>query len=331
MFFDRKKRTLYLFSGTHSVGNRLKELGYEVVSLDIRKNTRPTISCDVLECDYKNIFPPGHFRVIAASVPCTEYSQAKTIGVRDMKNADKLVACVFDIIEYFQPKFWWIENPRTGYLKDREIMQGIPFVDIDYCQFCDWGYKKPTRFWGPPEIAKLDPILCDKKECPNMYMTPTGSKKHDYMLGGQRQKFSTVQKGKIPPLVIDYLLQEGEFDPRSSKKVHFASVVARNAGQQGDEHQPAARHQQQAATSLDGPLPSLASGGEGGPFFDDGIDIKASDTPTSSKSLSPLPSFSFTTSSPLILHQSQLISPSQRHVNRIWRGGQLAAHVACVG
>ena len=141
------------------------------------------------------------------------------------------------------------------------------------------------------------------------------------MLGGQRQKFSTIQKGKIPPLVIDYLLQEGEFDPRSSKKVHFASVVAKNAGQQGDEHQPIARHQQQAAASLDGPLPSLAGGGEGGPFFNDGIDIKASDTPTSSKSLSPLPSFSFTTSSPLILHQSQLISPSQRHVNRIWRAG----------
>ena len=110
-----------------------------MVSLDIRKNTRPTISCDVLEWDYKNIFPPGHFRVIAASVPCTEYSQAKTIGERDLKNADKLVACVFDIIEYLQPKFWWIENPRTGYLKDREIMQGIPFVDIDYCQFCDCG------------------------------------------------------------------------------------------------------------------------------------------------------------------------------------------------
>ena len=152
-------------------------------------------------------------------------------------------------------------------------------------------------------------------------MNPTASKKHEYMLGGQRQKLSTVPKGKIPPLVIDYLLQEGEFDPRSSKKVHFASVVAKNAGQQGDEHLPAARHQQQATASLAGPLPSLASGGEGGPFFDDGIDIKASDTPTSSKSLSPLPSFSFTTSSPLILHQSQLISPSQRHVNRIWRAG----------
>ena len=94
----QKKRALDLFSGTHSVGTRLKELGYEVVSLDIRKNTRPTISCDVLEWDYKTIFPPGHFRVIAASVPCTEYSKAKTIGERDMKNAYKLVACGFDII-----------------------------------------------------------------------------------------------------------------------------------------------------------------------------------------------------------------------------------------
>ena len=23
-------------------------------------------------------------------------------------------------------------------------MAGIPYVDVDYCQFSDWGYQKPT-------------------------------------------------------------------------------------------------------------------------------------------------------------------------------------------
>ncbi len=46
------------------------------------------------------------------------------------------------------------ENPRIGLLKSREYMQGIPYTDADYCQYSDWGYKKPTRFWGSLGIEK---------------------------------------------------------------------------------------------------------------------------------------------------------------------------------
>ena len=61
------------------MGNRLRELGFEVVSLDVRKNTKLTISCDSMHWDYKSAFPKGHFDLVAASVPCTEYSQAKKL------------------------------------------------------------------------------------------------------------------------------------------------------------------------------------------------------------------------------------------------------------
>ena len=152
-------RALDLFSGSHSVGNRLQELGFEVISLDIRKKTYPTISCDILKWDHKNSFPKGHFTLIAASVPCTEYSQAKTICERDLVGADQIVAKVLAIIQYFEPPLWWIENPRGGYLKTREVVKGIAFLDIDYCQFCDWGYQSPPDFGHVRKLPTSNPFF----------------------------------------------------------------------------------------------------------------------------------------------------------------------------
>ena len=57
-----------------------------------------------------------------------------------------------DIIRYFNPQMWWIENPRYGKLKEQGILEGVAVLDVDYCQFSDWGYKKPTRIWGSPQL-----------------------------------------------------------------------------------------------------------------------------------------------------------------------------------
>ena len=114
-------------------------------------------------------------------------------------------------MKYFQPKYWWIENPRYGLLRESEVVKDLSFLDLDYCQFCDWGYKKPTRFWGCKRITNLPPVLCNPETCPNMFSDPSGNKKHFYVLGGNHQKFTTKMKGRIPPKVVDYLMQMGEF------------------------------------------------------------------------------------------------------------------------
>ena len=100
-------RLLELFSGTDSVG---KEFPGEVVSLDILG--RPTHKTDILEWDYTT-YPSGHFDMIWASPPCTEYSTArvKASTPRDFIGADQLVQQAIHIIEYVQPTFWFIENP----------------------------------------------------------------------------------------------------------------------------------------------------------------------------------------------------------------------------
>ena len=90
-------RLLELFSGTGSVGQAFKGKGYDVISVDMSDKFEPTIVADILLWDY-TVFPTGYFDVVWSSPPCTEYSRAKTIGVRDLVGADKCVTKVLGII-----------------------------------------------------------------------------------------------------------------------------------------------------------------------------------------------------------------------------------------
>ena len=124
----------------------------------------------------------------------------------NFEKADALVLKTQEIIDYFNPPIWWIENPRTGFLQTREIIKGIPFVNLDYCQFSDWGYQKPTRIWCCSEIAKLPHRTCDFVNCTQLIVTPNGSKRHRERLGGLNMKYDTREKGRMPPAAIEYLL-----------------------------------------------------------------------------------------------------------------------------
>ena len=115
-----------------------------MVSLDCLPSAKADITINILEWDYQKAFEPGTFALIAAGVPCTEYSVAKTTQPRNLEEADRLVAKTLEIIACFRPKIWWVENPRWGLLKSRKSMENIPFLDVDHCQFSGWGYQKPT-------------------------------------------------------------------------------------------------------------------------------------------------------------------------------------------
>ena len=68
-------KLLELFSGTGSVGRETRQLGIEVISLD--KDMEADIKTDIMNWNYRT-FQPGHFDIIWASPPCTEYSKALT-------------------------------------------------------------------------------------------------------------------------------------------------------------------------------------------------------------------------------------------------------------
>jgi hypothetical protein len=209
------KRLLELFSGTGSIGKVAKEKGYEVVSLD--KFLSCDIKVDILEWDYK-IYPVGYFDVITASPVCLYWSLCRLSWIgrkikahgnkvitREIINEDiekygiPMVDKVIEIIRYFKPRFWWIENPQTGSMKN--YINFLPFYDVDYCMY-GFDYKKRTRIWT--NILNFKNLKC-KDNCNNGDFNENGNYKHNVTLG--RDKNTTkLQRYRVPYKLINDLL-----------------------------------------------------------------------------------------------------------------------------
>jgi hypothetical protein len=85
-------------------------------------------------------------------------------------------------------------------------MQHIPYADFDYCEFAEWGYKKPTRIWGSPQIWDVRSVLCVGK-CKNMAIPVEGQRpRHKQWLGAYGPQPSTTMKYRIPEKLVEYLL-----------------------------------------------------------------------------------------------------------------------------
>ena len=152
---------LEMFSGTGSVGLVAKSLGFNVISLELKN---ADINTDILKWDYKQ-FDRNHFDFIWSSPPCTEYSVAKTREIRNIEYANSIVLQTIEIIKYFNPKYFVIENPQTRLLKSQEFMNEFDFNYVDYCKY-GMPYRKRTRLWNNITIWKPKD-LC-KKDCGNI-------------------------------------------------------------------------------------------------------------------------------------------------------------------
>jgi hypothetical protein len=157
-------RFLDLFAGTHSVGNVARDMGFEVVSLDLAD---ADICSDIMVWDY-TVYEPGYFDVIWSSPPCDTFSHArfKNIGrhgiTRESIEADVLskglpiLRRTQEIINYFNPTLYFIENPATGAMK-RFI--NLPFYTVDYCMY-GFNCRKRTNIWT--NLKGFTPKICNK-------------------------------------------------------------------------------------------------------------------------------------------------------------------------
>jgi len=192
---------LELFSGTHSFGKVTNKLGYSVVSLDRDLGAECPFKTgyisqkhfqeDIMTWDYKQ-YPKDYFQLITASPVCLWWSHLRNcwIGRKIKSHGNKIITKeilendinvfgkpmvdkVFEIISYFNPEKWIVENPKTGKMK-HYIKEKYPeydtFYDVDYCMYSDFGYQKRTRFWT--NIKGFNPLLCNKK-CGNMVTIKT--------------------------------------------------------------------------------------------------------------------------------------------------------------
>ena len=191
---------LELFSGTKSVGKVCDSLGWNSVSVDLLLPADHEV--DIMQFDYKQ-YPKDYFDIVWASPPCTEYSQAKSTGIRDIEGSNKLVLKTLEIINYFDCEYWFIENPQTGLLKNQIFMKDLKYIDGDYCMY-GLPYRKRTRFWTNKD-CKLK--LCDKKcgsfiDGKHIGSAGCGGKGQGHKKSYSNRSYSLQEKYSIPEDLI---------------------------------------------------------------------------------------------------------------------------------
>jgi len=200
-------KTLELFAGTQSFSKAVirKDPTNTAITLDLLSKFKPTIHKNILDWNYRE-YSPGHFDIIWCSPPCTEYSKAKTKGVRDLSGADALVLKCFEILDYFKPRVWVIENVGTGLLVKRmeALRKGLDIYYVDYCAYGK-PYRKRTALWSN---VKLDLKLCPGPgKCTSM-----DGKKHKGSCGNGTKLYNKIgihsvwEKDSIPDSLMDSIL-----------------------------------------------------------------------------------------------------------------------------
>jgi len=140
-------RMLELFSGTGRLAAAFRERGWETVTLD--SHCDADIKCDILRWDYSHMQLFDHVHL---SPPCTEFSQAKTRGVRDIEGATSICSAALNAARaLLKPGGTYsIENPASGRwaLHKQPLMQefNLRRHEITYCSFGE-PYRKLTSLW----------------------------------------------------------------------------------------------------------------------------------------------------------------------------------------
>jgi len=135
--------SLYDFSGIWSKPYR--DAGYTVYQIDIKNGV------DLLTWDY-NFLPKNGVDIMLIAQPCTDYALS---GAKHFKRKDtdgttaksqKLVAKTKEILDYFQPDIWCLENPMTRIHKLNPWIGNVKFRFNPY-DFGD-GNQKMTWLFG---------------------------------------------------------------------------------------------------------------------------------------------------------------------------------------
>jgi hypothetical protein len=191
-------KVLELFAGSRSVGKVADKLAWEVFSSDFEAFEGIDYQIDILNFDVSKVpFKPD---IIWASPPCTGFSVAaigrnwektETDAIPKTDTARlgiELVKKTIEIIDHFQPKYFFIENPR-GMLRTLQIMQRFKRQGVTYCQYGD-DRMKPTDIWTNSDTWTPKPMCKNGDSC--HISAPRGSRT------GTQGLANAYERSKIP-------------------------------------------------------------------------------------------------------------------------------------
>jgi hypothetical protein len=200
-------KILELFAGSRSVGKVAERMGMEVFSSDLVEFEGINYPISILDFDVKKVpFQPD---IIWASPPCTSFSVAslgyhwtggkgayipKTDGAR---LGIELVKKTIEIIEHFNPTYWFMENPR-GVLRKMPFMADFKRTTVTYCQYGD-ERMKPTDIWTNSNVWVPRPMCKNGDPC--HVAAPRGSKT------GTQGRSNAYERSKIPEQLCVEILQ----------------------------------------------------------------------------------------------------------------------------
>ena len=197
-------KVLELFSGTGSIKKVCDELSWECVSVDITSELYPVdYEVDILTWDYKKL-PKDSFDIIWASPPCNSFSSMLFLSPHIDQN--KLIREVglpllnktLEIIDYFNPTYFFIENPNSGLMKNF-INDLIPYIKVCYCRY-GYEYMKPTRIWTNAQVIGK---WCNCKGKHKKSIGTTRKTDTDkFKVGTSKKNMKLSQKYSIPSNLI---------------------------------------------------------------------------------------------------------------------------------
>lgn len=188
------KTILHLCADIGSDSKPYRDAGYNVI-------------CVGSDIGVENYHPPKDVYGIIANPPCTHFSIARTVAKtpRDLREGMRLVKeclriiweCNYDLEEgkrTCQLKFWCIENPATGLLKE--------FLGNPTYQYCpsEFGadFTKRTALWGkfipPPKPFFLMNPLKGKSLAGDLYGIKTHGRDFKKMMNERSRCYEPFAK-----------------------------------------------------------------------------------------------------------------------------------------
>ena len=202
-------KVLDLFAGSRSMSKAAIENGCEAFSTDLHHFDGIDYPCDILKIDVNQL--PDKIDMVWASPPCTGFSVA-AIGHHwtggkgaYIPNTDTarlgilLLEETIRLIQFIQPKIWFIENPR-GLMRKMPQWESIDHVrhTVTYCRYGDTRMK-PTDIWTNSKTWIPEPMCKNGSPCHDA--APRGSRTGTQGLKGN------YERSKIPKNLCSQIIK----------------------------------------------------------------------------------------------------------------------------